>query len=237
MKFGITQPFPCNYLSNKDEQLLVHIPVADVPESKAYDKLIHSGFRRSGEQIYRPHCAQCNACQSIRVLTYDFKPTKSQKRVLRKNQDLKMVVNDANVSLLLKDTPDYFDLYARYISERHQDGSMYPPNKDNFVQFLSCEWQSPILLEAWLDNALIAVAVTDLTVMGLSAFYTYFAPEYDTRSLGTFMILQQIRLSQSKQKPYLFLGYQIDECQKMSYKTKYHPYERFNGEFWVPNPQ
>lgn len=237
MKFGITQPFPCNYLPDRDEQLLVHIPVAELPEHKAYDKLIHSGFRRSGEQIYRPHCAQCNACQSIRVLTYEFKPTKSQKRILRKNQDIKIVVNEVNVSLLLKDTPDYFELYARYITQRHQDGSMYPPNKDNFVQFLGCAWQSPILVEAWLDNALVAVAVTDSTVMGLSAFYTYFAPEYDARSLGVFMILQQIKLCQKLQKPYLFLGYQIDECQKMNYKTKYRPYERFNGEFWVPNPQ
>lgn len=97
--------------------------------------------------------------------------------------------------------------------------------------------ETPLLIEAWLHDELVGVAVTDKTVMGLSAFYTFFSPDYPKRSLGVFMILQQIQLSASMHKPYLFLGYQIDDCSKMNYKKQYQPYERFNGEYWVRSTQ
>ena len=237
MKFGVTQPFTCSYLPERQEQLLVYMPEQDAMSAKAYDKLIHSGFRRSGDQIYRPHCAQCSACHSIRVLTYEFTPSRSQKRVLNKNRDITIVVNDAPIADVVKSHPAYFALYAKYITQRHADGSMYPPNLQNFTQFLGCEWETPLLVEAWLHDELVGVAVTDKTVMGLSAFYTFFSPDYPKRSLGVFMILQQIQLSASMHKPYLFLGYQIDDCTKMNYKKQYQPYERFNGEYWVRSTQ
>ena len=80
MKFGITQIFGCSYLPDEREQLLVY---ADSTEQLAlrYGQLIQVGFRRSGEQIYRPHCPDCNACQSVRIPVDAFTPSRSQKRV------------------------------------------------------------------------------------------------------------------------------------------------------------
>ena len=77
------------------------------------------------------------------------------------------------------------------------------------------------------------IAVTDKTESGFSAFYTFFNPHIAPRSLGTFMILQQIEFCQTFNLPYLYLGYQIDECRKMNYKNAFSPNQRFNGEFWV----
>ena len=87
MKFGVTQPFDCSYLPDRQEQLLVYIP-EESPCASHYTQLIQAGFRRSGDQIYRPHCEACQKCESIRVKVKQFKPSKSQKRILNKNLDV-----------------------------------------------------------------------------------------------------------------------------------------------------
>ena len=33
--------------------------------------------------------------------------------------------------------------------------------------------------------------------------------------------------------PYLYLGYWVDGCQKMQYKTDFRPQEHFNGQDWL----
>ena len=226
MKFGLTSPFPCSYLPDKDERLLVH--VGDALDGQVYDQLIQAGFRRSGEQMYRPHCARCNECKAIRINLKEYTPSRSQKRLNNKNQDLNLLwraSEDINLT-------DYFPLYANYITERHRDGSMFPPDLNSFLTFNQCAWRQPHFLEAWLDNRLVAVAITDVLANGLSAFYTFFAPDQDRRSLGSFMILAQIAQAKQLEYPYLYLGYYIKECNKMNYKTQYSGYEWFNGEYW-----
>lgn len=232
MKFGVTQPFACSYLPDRQEQLLVYIP-EDEAHAKNYSSLIQSGFRRSGNQVYRPHCAQCNKCESIRVLASQFTLSKSQKRILNKNTDIscKMVEHGSDYFLTQRD--NYFALYSDYITQRHQDGSMYPPQEKQFTDFIHSQWQSPLLLEAKIGDDVVAVAVTDKTESGFSAFYTFFNPHLASRSLGTYMILKQIEFCQTFNLPYLYLGYQIDECRKMNYKSAFAPNQRFNGEFWV----
>lgn len=230
MKFGLTSQFPCSYLSDRDERLLVH--VGDALEGQVYDKLIQAGFRRSGEQMYRPHCTHCDECKAIRINLAEYTPSRSHKRLLNKNKDLNLFWRSSKDIKLA----DYFPLYADYISERHRDGSMYPPDLNSFLTFNQCAWRQPYFLEARLDNRIVAVAITDKVANGLSAFYTFFAPDLDKRSLGSFMILAQIEQAQQLEYPYLYLGYYINECNKMNYKTQYSGYEWFNGENWSNEP-
>lgn len=232
MKFGVTQPFACSYLPDRDEQLLVFIPAKEA-HAEHYSALIQAGFRRSGEQIYRPHCAQCNKCESIRVQVADFVPSKSQKRILNKNKDVTCRMVEYGSEYFLTQRENYYELYSEYINERHQDGSMYPPQESQFNDFIHSQWQAPLLLEAKLGDEVIAIAVTDKTETGFSAFYTFFNPHLAARSVGTLMILKQIEFCQTFNLPYLYLGYQIDECRKMNYKNAFTPNQRFNGEFWV----
>lgn len=232
MKFGVTQPFACSYLPDRDEQLLVFIPAKEA-HAEHYSALIQAGFRRSGEQIYRPHCAQCNKCESIRVQVADFVPSKSQKRILNKNKDVTCRMVEYGSEYFLTQRENYYALYSEYINERHEDGSMYPPQESQFNDFIHSQWQAPLLLEAKLGDEVIAIAVTDKTETGFSAFYTFFNPHLAARSVGTLMILKQIEFCQTFNLPYLYLGYQIDECRKMNYKNAFTPNQRFNGEFWV----
>jgi len=225
MKFGLTQNFECSYLADQQEQLLVLMDESEPLSDKHYQLLLNSGFRRSGEQIYRPHCPACDACQSLRLPVNLFNPSKSQKRVLNKNRDL-----DINYSR--KVSADYYPLYAEYIKQRHADGSMYPPDPDQFYSFIQSHWLSCTYIEFYLQQQLVAVAVTDEVEDAYSALYTFFQPGLEDRSIGTLGILQQINLAKANNKAFLYLGYQIDSCQKMSYKQNFLPHERFFANKW-----
>ncbi|WP_293746950.1 arginyltransferase [uncultured Paraglaciecola sp.] len=224
MKFGITPPFTCSYLPEQDEQLLVFISDTQ-PTLLEYDLLIGAGFRRSGTQIYRPHCGSCNACESIRLPVDLFVPSKSQKRIMKRNQDLTIRISH-------DDKPEYYPLYESYINQRHDDGSMYPATLEQYQGFILSPWNNALFIEILENEQLIGVAVTDNLVASLSALYTFFKPKEQQRSLGTFAILQQIELAKSLNKPFLYLGYQIDTCQKMSYKQNFLPHERFFDDKW-----
>ena len=224
MKFGVTTPFTCSYLPEQDERLLVFMTETQ-PTIAEYDLLIGAGFRRSGTQVYRPHCESCNACESIRLPVNAFTPSKSQKRVMKRNQDLTVRISNS-------DKPEYYPLYESYINQRHNDGSMYPATLQQYQGFILSPWNSALFIEFYAADELIGIAVTDNLGSSLSALYTFFKPEEQQRSIGIFAILQQIELSKSLNKPFLYLGYQIDTCQKMSYKQNFHPHERFFEDKW-----
>lgn len=229
MKFGITTPFTCSYLPEQDERLLVFVSDTQ-PTIVEYDFLIAAGFRRSGSQIYRPHCASCKACESIRLPVNLFTASKSQKRIWKLNQDLRVRVSQ-------RDKPEYYPLYESYINQRHNDGSMYPATPEQYQGFILSPWNNALFIELYAidehaKEELIGVAVTDNLESSLSALYTFFKPEEQQRSLGIFAILQQIELAKSLNKPFLYLGYQIDTCQKMSYKRNFLPHERFFNDKW-----
>lgn len=225
LRLGLTGEFDCSYLPDRQEKLLVVHPQQQLSPD-IYQQLLPKGFRRSGNDAYRPHCNACTACHSIRIPVNEFSPSRSQKRIIAKNRDIVMkTASNPN--------PIYFELYSRYISQRHQDGSMYPPTQETLDSFTQCNWLELIFLECYLNDELVSVAVCDKVDDALSAVYTFFAPEYDNRSLGQFSILQQIELAKTNNMQYLYMGYQIDSCPAMNYKKNYGPNERFIEEQWV----
>ena len=225
MKFGITDSFNCSYLEDQEERLLVYAGDG-LSQKTDYEYLLGSGFRRSGDQVYRPHCPNCSACRSLRIAVADFSPSKNQKRVVSKNRDITYHTS-------IENKPEYFALYHRYISERHADGSMFPPTSEQYQGFLNDDWTNTLYVELRLENKLVAVAVTDAMQNCLSALYTFFDPDLAHRSLGTLAILEQINQAHLLGKRYLYLGYQIDSCQKMNYKSKFLPNEQFIDHQWI----
>lgn len=230
-KVGITKTFPCSYLPNEEERLLIAVDER-LQNANSYSLLMTEGFRRSGEQAYRPYCPNCNACQSIRVLVNEFSLSKSQKRSKKRNAAFII-----EVSTQLKDS--YYPLYENYINTFHQDGSMFPANISQFKSFLSASLTQQIFIETWAktdddkSKQLICVAVTDVLANGLSAVYTFYHPDYKSHGLGVFSILTQIDLCKKQGLPFLYLGYQIDNCQKMNYKNRYFPFEKFIEQQWL----
>jgi arginine-tRNA-protein transferase len=225
-RIGLSQPFECSYLPDRQEQLLVILDPSCYSSNK-FESLLGLGFRRSGNQIYRPHCPICSACSSVRVLANEFMPTKSQKRKLNKAK------NRFEVKYSQVEREQYYPLYSKYISLRHQDGSMYPPDKSQFQSFLFCSWLTITFIELWDQDNLVAVAVTDCMDNAISAIYTFFDPDYEHFSLGTVMILQQLKFAKQQRKQFVYLGYQIDECDKMKYKTQFLPAQKQLNDQWV----
>ncbi|WP_144207108.1 arginyltransferase [Shewanella donghaensis] len=220
---GISHPFDCSYIEGLTEQLLI-IQESQL-DANLFEQLLGMGFRRNGNSIYKPKCPSCQACQSIRVIVPEFIISKRQKRTLKNNQDLTWKVTHET-------TAEHYQLYDKYITGRHSDGPMYPPNEIQFNDFLMCSWLPKTYIEVYDQKKLVGVAVTDLMNNSLSAIYSYFDPDYAKRSLGAYMILLQCQLAQQLDKQFLYLGYQIDENRKMNYKRLYRPYQILTAEGW-----
>lgn len=223
-QFGISKIFPCNYLPDQNERLLIAVDER-LNTSTAYNALMAQGFRRSGNQTYRPYCPNCTACQSVRILVDEFAPTKGQRKISRRNSHLQIRIGNG-------DLEQYYPLYANYINTIHVDGAMYPADKTQYLQFIKAEHIEQLFIELWHDDELVSVAVTDVLADALSAMYTFYHPDYRKSSLGIFSILTQIAIAQEKQLKYLYLGYQVDGCQKMNYKTQYFPHEILRDNCW-----
>lgn len=216
----------CSYLDDRQAVNIYADPHHPHPRA-VYNQLIKRGFRRSGEYVYRPGCADCSACTPVRIRCEQFQPRRTDRRNLALNADLTVDFEQANYS------DEYFALYCKYLSARHPDGGMDNPDPEDFSRFLLNPWGDTLFLEVRLDDKLLAIAVTDATTDGLSAVYTFFDPDQQTRALGKLCILKQIELCRAMAYPYLYLGYWVDGCQKMQYKTDFQPQEHFNGNDWT----
>lgn len=221
-----TLPHPCGYLEDREATTVFVDPQTPV-DQHLYSRLSELGFRRSGNYLYRPQCTHCQACIPARVPVELFVPNRTQRRCWRRNRDLD-VFHRYDI-----DTDEHYALYARYIEERHADGEMYPPSREQFRSFLNNAWGTTRYLEFRARGKLLATAVTDVLSGGVSAIYTFYDPDETKRGLGSYSILYQIEWARRLGLPSLYLGYWISECHKMAYKNQFQPLEILQGERWT----
>ena len=126
----------------------------------------------------------------------------------------------------------HYALYERYIFERHADGDMFPPSRDQFDKFLVQSCIDSFFLELWKEDELICVSTCDQLDDGISAVYTFFNPEEAKRSLGVFAILKQIEYAKTAGLNYVYLGYWVPHSAKMNYKCQYAPFELLLDGQW-----
>jgi arginine-tRNA-protein transferase len=128
---------------------------------------------------------------------------------------------------------EQFALYEKYVNFRHPNGGMDNPEPREYMEMLTCQWTKTSFIEFRQGSQLVAVAVMDELDDGYSAVYTYFDPYLSRRlSLGTYAILWQIQETYEQNLEYLYLGYLIDDCPKMSYKRNFSPLEQFVDNRW-----
>ena len=221
----LTEPHDCSYLDNQQATTAFVDPETEI-DAQLYGRMSAMGFRRSGLYLYSPLCSACNACVPARIPVMDFRPSRSQKRCLKRNGDI-VVKQVKHISF-----DQHYPIYDRYICARHHQGDMFPPSREQFELFLSNAWDCTRFLEFRIGKQLIGCAVVDHLPAALSAIYTYFDPEYAERSLGTLAVLLQIQLAQQLELEYLYLGYWIADCQKMNYKTHYRPLQLLRENIW-----
>ena len=217
LQYYITPQHACSYLDHHLARMVFLDPAYRLDDI-TLSALSRAGFRRSGDFVYRPECLHCRQCLSCRVLVNQFKPNSMQQKALRRNRDVVMKVRSTQFY------QDYhYQLYAQYIAQRHRDGDMYPPSKDQFEKFLIHSAVNSVFLEFWLDEQLICVTTCDQLDDGMSAIYTFFDVGFSKRSLGTYAILQLIDYARNLSLDYVYLGYWVPHSRKMNYKIHYLP--------------
>lgn len=221
-----TLEHPCGYFADRQARNLVIDPVArGLPQ--VYGNALERGFRRSGGHVYRPHCVNCRACVAARIPVATFRPDRSQRRCLARNAEIDVQV------VAPRCDDETFGLYRRYLEARHRGGGMDEAGEEDFERFLACAWSPTRFLELRLDRELVAVAVTDVLPQGLSAVYTFYAPEHAARGLGTLAILQQVQWARREGLPHVYLGFWIAGHPKMDYKARFRPLEVLRDGHWL----
>ncbi|MDD3651219.1 arginyltransferase [Immundisolibacter sp.] len=225
--FFSTEPQACSYLPEREAVMLFADP-NKVIDTETYARLIDYGFRRSGDNVYRPHCRGCQACVPVRIPVDDFQPDRAQRRTWRRNQDL--VVTTARTDF----GPEHLDLYHRYQLARHDDRVSVRDSREQ-LEFLRSRFIDTSTLEYRLAGRLVMVSVIDQLPHGLSAVYTFYEaddPDIVKRGLGTYGVLRQVEECRARRLPWLYLGYWIAESDKMAYKSRYRPLHAYREGRW-----
>ncbi len=225
--FFITEAAPCPYIEGQMERKLFTHLVGDNANELNYS-LSRAGFRRSQTVAYRPACDFCQACQSSRVMAERFTPSANFRRILRRNQDVKRAVIPASASR------EQYDLLRNYIDHRHEDGGMADMTSLHYIEMVEATAVDTHLVEYRLeDGRLIACLICDRMADGLSMVYSFFDPHEKSRSLGSYIILDQIQRAQESGLPFVYLGYLIEDCQKMAYKKRFQPLQCLGKDGWT----
>lgn len=225
LRLFLTSDHPCSYLPNRLARHLVAEPAAMTHD--LYVRLAGLGFRRSGDHVYRPHCLGCRACLSLRIPTATFQPNRAQRRIWRRNADITTHCEPARFA------PEHYRLFAHYLQQRHPDGEMDADAPESYLNFITAGWSDTWLCEFRLADRLLAVAVIDRLADGLSAVYTFFDPAAAERSPGVYAVLWQIDAARRLGLPWVYLGYWVEQCRKMSYKANFRPHEIFREGRWA----
>jgi arginine-tRNA-protein transferase len=226
-QFYVTAPQPCPYLAGRMERKLFTALQGD-NAPKLNDSLSKQGFRRSQNVLYRPSCAECSACMSARINVAAFTPSRSQRRVMARAHHLHRRATSPWA------TEEQYDLFRAYLDDRHATGGMADMDMFEFAAMIE---ETPIrsrVIEYTDPQGLQAVCLTDILDDGLSMVYSFFDPARERLSLGTYIILDHVRIAQEMNLPYVYLGYWVPGSPKMGYKAKFAGLEVFHGGVWSP---
>jgi arginine-tRNA-protein transferase len=232
LRFFLTAPSPCPYLPGREERkVFAHLPLSDGPGVN--DALTQVGFRRSQNIAYRPACEACDACISARIPAADYVFSRSERKILARNEDIQRTLVEAEATM------EQFDLLRRYLTVRHADGGMAEMTWPDYVAMVEDTAVRTHLIEYRLPSGdrgpgdLVACVLVDILGDGLSLVYSFYEPAMARRSLGSFVILDHVVQARLAELANVYLGYWVPGSPKMDYKARYRPIEVLKPGGWV----
>ncbi|HUU82669.1 MAG TPA: arginyltransferase [Phycisphaerae bacterium] len=195
-------------------------------DPEIYARLMDRNFRRSGRVIYRPVCRECTECRALRVPVHRFKPSRSQRRALKRNRDVGVTVGRPEL------TEEKWNLFLAYIDFQHDD--TMSRDREDIVDFLYRPPVDGLEICYRLKDELVGVSIADRSADALSSVYMYFAPKHRRRSLGTYSALWEIDYCRRSGMTYYYLGYYVAGARTMAYKARFTPCEVLDSSHtWV----
>jgi arginine-tRNA-protein transferase len=216
--------YPCAYLP--DKQVRMHYRHIETASPQFSSAVIQRGWRRFGKYFFYPICHGCNACKNIRIDVEAFKPSRSQRRAIKRNRDTRIAIQRPT------NTPDHVDLYNKYHAWKANKDNWkgtainHREYHENFADGAHEFGKEALYIH---DNKLVGVDLFDIVEDGISAVYFYYDPDYQHLSLGTFSLLYQIDLAKRLGLKYIYLGYWVDSCKAFAYKENFQPEEILDG--------
>lgn len=249
LKFPVTvNESECGYFKNRNSRNLCtqygwfcKSKNPSLTEKSFFEKLLGEGFRRSGEFFYLNRCAGCDQCMPIRIPVEKFIPSKSQKVVWRKNQDLEVRLEKDPAHFISERKVFLFREYDYYHNGKRNSMEKAEELLKNLNYGYSGTWN----LEFYSDGNLIGVSVLDYgededgKIVSVSSNYFYYdiTKPVLKRSLGVFSVLKELELCRQKGVGYYYLGLYLRDCRKMNYKINYQPYEiKVRGKWFFMPP-
>ena len=214
----------CSYLENKKQT--THYKIIDNCSADSCQNLIERGYRRFGKMYFRPICATCAECQSIKIDVNNFTFTKSAKRVLKKAKNIRTHIQTPTMT---QEHLDLFDKYHQYMHKKKSWNYSKTTAEHYFNSFVSGHSDFGYEVLYYYEEKLIAVDLIDILADGVSSIYFYYDPDYADYSLGRLSLYHQIKFAKSSNKAWIYLGYYVEECPSLSYKSQYKPYLTLQG--------
>lgn len=195
------------------------------------DILWSLGFRHFGTQFFRYDATESdNKTAHVLPLRIDlnkFRPSASQKKIIKRNQDLQVVFRDAFID---EEKIRLFEVHKQKFKKNVPDKifDFISP----FPSRIPCHTVECCLFNM---NKLVAVGFMDMGETSTSAVYSFYDTVYYRRSLGIYIILSEIRYSIEASMNYLYHGYAYREESFYEYKKNFAGLEYYdwNGE-WKP---
>ena len=198
------------------------------------DALWAHGWRHFGREFFR-YSLSLTPAQTwqtivpLRMELSEFTPSKSQRRVARRNADLRVevapaVVNEAREAM-------FFRHRERFRDNIPDSLRVFLPETE--PDRAPCECRE---LRLWEGEKLLAVSYLDIGADAVSSVYAMFEPDAAPRSPGIFTLLEEIRFATAVGKRFLYPGYATIESSHYDYKKGFAGLYGFdwrtNG--WLP---
>ncbi len=224
-RLSLIEDMPCPYINARTASLEFILPAEGL--DKSFHKFLAAGYRRLGSVLYRNVCRGCSSCRPIRLETAKFRASRSQRRAVRKNMDMRVECIAPSI------TAEKVALYGRYVSLKHLAGKEEDIGAHHMtLASLHFGYAGSIEMDYFLGDRLVAVGIVDIGEDALSSAYFYYDTGHLNRRPGVFSILQEISLARSMGKKYYYLGFCVEETPKMSYKKFFRPNQVYDDGKW-----
>jgi arginine-tRNA-protein transferase len=215
----------CPYLTGQVARMPLRWQMRSL-SGEELDASLADGDRRVGRMLYRTQCPSCVACEPLRVLVDEFRPSKSQRRVWRKNQDIKVTAGSAIFS------EERLALYNRHKLERDLSVDGKVMTREGYEGWFLRSCVQTVELCFALEGRLVGVSIVDVGARDSSSVYHYFDPDLSGRSMGTFSALVELAWCRTRGGRYHYLGLYVGGCDRLNYKARFGPNERRIGGTW-----